>query len=692
MGLEVAVTDAGTEEAAKRCAPAAPLDAKLSAFLSDEDLHPGVRVHLEQTGCRTVARFRCWVDAAADWTSLLQGVGLEGLERRHLAHVKERWQAAQVQWDVQAAHVQQGVLAPLAVQSPQARPALSMGNAFDQSANAEFWKGLVTQRRTASDGFSSPRSLEDLSVQDLADLLTCSDSIRVGQCFDRFDTSGDQLVQASEVGNALEFLGFRMSDGSAKSVVQHVNRVKLNGKGPENALTRDAFELMVKWLRLAELYTPSAGAFQFSCSQAVDEAGVFCVDYNPDFCRVTWPLRDESGLRFFFGCRSKPPDVAGDPVAKGGRCIRWVHMDATAGLDRLTLLRLAVKYNLHPLAIDDVLDNRTGTKIDRYGTHIVVSADILGLASVAPSKSKGPPARVRIHRSHVTIFLAGPPEVDTMLTVHQERRDTSSWLEMWHRGRENVQVPDDGGLWRLLRDDLQLGRGGDLGGGKTDRRPPKRMREEKSDYLLYEVLRRIVGQLRPIALAYAKRLGHLHQKPVNKLTQDDMDEIAEIKLETYDFVRSVRPMKQVVKHCIDDQDFNNAARMYMEDVRDAIDCIMEDIAHLEKMAETLESAHERYRDKQMSDTLYILSILSTIFLPLQFTTGWYGMNFVHMPELHWDYGYQYFWCLQLTCLVMSGCAIAIVTHGCPTPRALRRCTRRHQGKVYCQTACESDGV
>merc|ERR1712023_389820 len=101
------------------------------------------------------------------------------------------------------------------------------------------------------------------------------------------------------------------------------------------------------------------------------------------------------------------------------RDVRWVHVDATDTLDRLTLLQLAVKYHLHPLAVDDIIDNRTPTKLDRFQDHQFVSIDILTLAAYgdaekALNEEEVGQFRVRVTRSNVSMFLS--TQNDTLLT------------------------------------------------------------------------------------------------------------------------------------------------------------------------------------------------------------------------------------------------------------------------------------
>merc|ERR1712151_175918 len=102
---------------------------------------------------------------------------------------------------------------------------------------------------------------------------------------------------------------------------------------------------------------------------------------------------------------------------------------------------------------------------------------------------------------------------------------------------------------------------------------------------------------------------------------------------------------------------------------------------------------ERNRDKSMNDTLFVLSLISAIFLPAQFVTGLYGMNFQDkdgtptMPELLWEAGYEYFWILQLFLAVMMVLLVIMLRCGNSVSRCLderccccRCCRRRNSGK------------
>jgi Mg2+ and Co2+ transporter CorA len=333
------------------------------------------------------------------------------------------------------------------------------------------------------------------------------------------------------------------------------------------------------------------------------------------------------------------------------RLVRWVHVDATDGVDELTLFRLAVKYYLHPLAIEGLL-KRVDTKMEVYSDNYVVSLNILMLPKsmhtdqYAEDTEHGivtQPPRVRIHRSHATLFLAAKNAVsgfDTMVTIHEDRPNKTAWLKAWKGEGDEGALEVERGVWEKLWESLAS-------------EPAQRVREARADWLLYEILYQIVRELKPITTAYARRLGYFRQHDLNHFNRDWLHELGEVVIELGDFARKVRPLKRVVLKMTEDQQFHHSVRQHLGDVQDAIDYVLEDTQQLSHMCNLLEEAHGRFSDKQANSTLFLLSILTACFMPLQFVTGIYGMNFKDIPEYDWEGGYVYFWCLELFLLAMS---------------------------------------
>uniref|UniRef100_A0A6T0V0D7 EF-hand domain-containing protein n=1 Tax=Alexandrium monilatum TaxID=311494 RepID=A0A6T0V0D7_9DINO len=535
-----------------------------------------------------------------------------------------------------------------------------------RESEADFWCKWMKRRSSQATDNGDKRIVNQASVHDIIDVTAG----RIDDVFGRFDRDGDGHLNLQELAVALESQGFHIDFDSAAELAAHVSDLMGDVGGCRATVTVREFDTMMTRLRLAELFTPYAGLFQWSAYDGGEPVSpIACCDYRESLFQLHYNVGERPD--FFFGS-GRPLSQAklGNAVGDVRKTItRWVHMDATRGLDRLNLLRLAVKYHLHPLHIEDVIENRTMTKFECSQKNYFISADLLSLAQDSTTRN----GRVRIHRSHVSIFLSGSPSWDTLLTIHQDRPDESSWLALWRRVKAHPENPCTG-IWEALQKDL-------------GQEPARRMREEGADFLLNEVLHRIVIELRPIGDAYAKRLGFMYQGSFRHFPNAWLTELGEVELELTDLSRSIRPMRQLLKHLLGDERIHANSRVHLEDVEDMVSEMMEDLSQLQQMARYLQEANERQRDKKMNDTLFVLSIISAIFLPAQFITGLYGMNFEYggkpsIPELTWQNGYLWFWLWQGVALITAVVVLYLVSNGVMLRSRLAAascgCCSRHQ--------------
>ena len=87
--------------------------------------------------------------------------------------------------------------------------------------------------------------------------------------------------------------------------------------------------------------------------------------------------------------------------------------------------------------------------------------------------------------------------------------------------------------------------------------------------------------------------------------------------------------------------FESDSLMYIANITQRVIRLREDVDSINNAVVHLQDAYSSYLDKKMNNTMKYLTVLSTIFFPLTIIVGWYGMNFVHMPEFLWKYGYLY---------------------------------------------------
>eukprot|EP00946_MAST-07B_sp_MAST-7B-sp1_P000335 g335.t1 len=100
-------------------------------------------------------------------------------------------------------------------------------------------------------------------------------------------------------------------------------------------------------------------------------------------------------------------------------------------------------------------------------------------------------------------------------------------------------------------------------------------------------------------------------------------------------------------------------KQYFEDIDDALSMYLEDLRHMVDSCASYTTEFESYGDRRMNDILFVLTIVTTLFVPAQFFTGLFGMNFVksdgtpNMPMLSWQYGYLFFWIISLTLTILT---------------------------------------
>lgn len=372
--------------------------------------------------------------------------------------------------------------------------------------------------------------------------------------------------------------------------------------------------------------------------------------------------------------------------------MRWVHAE---GFSLPTVLILAAKYQLHPVAVEDAIEmHRQPAKIDRYGNHVFCALNVLQLhvhssevdSSTAVIRQKSIPnlsrlgtyvdhsepdmadasdksiiekgeSAVRLSASYICMFL--PPGFDTLISLRVMHNDPD--IENRFTDRQNSKLARE---WRvpsfshLSNNDMTEAiddQKSDLFGIKAElKRPSSKLLDHRSDFLLYSIIDRCVDELSPIVAAYTYRLKHFQRelkRMGSRFPRAWLDETAAIKLELKDIQRTVRPLTGVLKFMLEDKQIGVDFAPYLEDLQDHVEQRIDDFRELVEHCNHILSQHAAISDRRMNDTLYVLTIVTTVFVPAQFVTGMYGMNFVTsdgspgIPELSMRHGYLYFWLL-----------------------------------------------
>jgi len=249
------------------------------------------------------------------------------------------------------------------------------------------------------------------------------------------------------------------------------------------------------------------------------------------------------------------------------------------------------RFKLHPLVMEDILSTDQRPKIEEYDDTVY-----LVLRMFALDKNKR-----RMESEQVSLILA------------------KGWVLSFQ------ETPGD--VFDGVRDRIRKGKG--------------RIRKKKADYLLYALLDAIVDGYFTILEHFGEEVEHLEERLVKDANAKILHKINDLKREALFLRRSVWPLRETLSG-LQRSGSKLVAHDTLPFVRDVYDHTIQVIDTVETLRDMVSGMLDIYLSSvsnKMNEVMKVLTIIATIFIPLTFLTGLYGMNFLNMPELHWHYGY-----------------------------------------------------
>lgn len=179
-----------------------------------------------------------------------------------------------------------------------------------------------------------------------------------------------------------------------------------------------------------------------------------------------------------------------------------------------------------------------------------------------------------------------------------------------------------------------------------------KLRNKKENYLMYALFDIIVDNYFLILENFEERIEALEEKIINNPSQKIIEEIISLKKEISKFKRNVIPIKEILIKISNIDYFDESMNIYLKDLHDHSTIIYESIEIIYNRSNDLIQLCHSSIGNSMNEIMKILTTISTIFIPLSFLAGLYGMNFKYMPELSWEYGYYFI--LGLMFIVVAG--------------------------------------
>lgn len=284
--------------------------------------------------------------------------------------------------------------------------------------------------------------------------------------------------------------------------------------------------------------------------------------------------------------------------------VTWINVDGLGDVGALT--RLGEHFGLHALALEDVLNVPQRAKVERYDKHMFVVMRTIRMLEGAA------------HEEQVSLFF-GP---DWLLTV-QER--------------------SDGDCFGPVRDAIRAGRG--------------RVREAAADYVAYLLLDAVVDAYFPIIEHIGERMQAQETAALEDPSEVVLADMQRMRHELLALRRAVWPMREELGVLLRDETALVSAetRVFLRDVYDHAVQALEIVESLRETAVSVMEVYLSVQNRRLNEVMKVLTVIATIFIPLTFIASIYGMNFKHMPELEWRYGYA--WALGLMLLAASAMVV-----------------------------------
>lgn len=289
--------------------------------------------------------------------------------------------------------------------------------------------------------------------------------------------------------------------------------------------------------------------------------------------------------------------------------VSWVDVKGLGSED--VLRRLGDVFSLHPLVLEDVVNVPQRPKVEEYHNQLLFITRM-----VTPKGAEGG------FLSEQVSFILGE---HYLLTVQEEPKYD---------------------CFGPIRERIRTNKG--------------TIRKQGADYLAYALLDSLIDGFFPVLEEYGEMIEELEDEVVSNPTRQTLEKIHAIKRELLVIRRAIWPQRDAINTLIRDGShlISDDVRVYLRDCYDHVVQVLDMVETYRELASSLMDVYLSSVSNKMNEIMKLLTVISSIFIPLTFIAGVYGMNFNtekspwNMPELNWYWGYPL--CLGLMVVTAGG--------------------------------------
>ncbi len=276
--------------------------------------------------------------------------------------------------------------------------------------------------------------------------------------------------------------------------------------------------------------------------------------------------------------------------------VMWMNVD---GIHREELIEaIGKKFNIHPLTLEDVVNTNQRPKFEDYENYVVAIMKMLYYDT-------------ELHAEQLSVVL-----MEGMVISFQEVHG--------------------GDAFDLIRTRIRQGKG--------------RIRKMKADYLAYALIDAVVDCYFNILEKIGDKIELLEEELIAEPSKETMQKLHFMKREMIFVRKAIWPMRELVNNMdrCETTLIQTSTDIYLRDVHDHVVRVIDTVETYRDLLSGMMDIYLSSVSNKMNEVMKVLTIITTIFVPVTFIAGVYGMNFEFMPELHSRWGYPLTWLAMLT--------------------------------------------
>ena len=283
----------------------------------------------------------------------------------------------------------------------------------------------------------------------------------------------------------------------------------------------------------------------------------------------------------------------------------WINVD---GLHDIEILRRIGKYfDIHPLTLEDILNTGQRPKTEDFDNYVYITLKMLIFDS----------ENTRIRSEQISLIVG-----ENYIISFQEI---------------------EGDVFNSVRERIRKGKG--------------RIRTEGSGYLAYALVDAVVDHYFAVLEAVGEKIESIETQLIDDPDTFLLETIHTLKREMIFFRKLAWPMREMISSLLKSESalFQETTGVYLADVHDHTIQVIDTIESFRDLLSSMQDLYLSSASNRMNEVMKLLTIIATIFIPITFLAGVYGMNFEFMPELHWKG--SYFILLGIMALIGLGMVI-----------------------------------